>query len=223
MEGTRVERIASGRYGRIGKRTKLTREQAMAAIQDAAIIEFSQQGFTGASTQAIAERAGLTKSQLHYYIDGKESLFDQILSHLLDTWAELSEFDEHHVDPAKALTRYVRRKLEFSLDQPELSRIFTTEMLSGGHRLQRHWPRMIELCERKLAVIDGWIAAGKLVPMNSRLLLMHIWALTQYYADYALQAEKMLGAPLDTPPRRAELIDELTAFVLRGCGIAPLR
>ncbi|MEG1771475.1 MAG: helix-turn-helix domain-containing protein, partial [Comamonas sp.] len=52
-------------------RAKQGRERIMGAIRDAAIAEFSRHGFKGASTKAIAERAGLTKPQLHYYISSK--------------------------------------------------------------------------------------------------------------------------------------------------------
>ena len=49
-------------------RAKQGRERILGAIREAAIAEFSRHGFKGASTKAIAERAGLTKPQLHYYI-----------------------------------------------------------------------------------------------------------------------------------------------------------
>jgi hypothetical protein len=50
-----------------------TAKRVLAAIRDAAIAEFSQNGLKGTSTQAIAERAGLTKPQLHYYIKARKN------------------------------------------------------------------------------------------------------------------------------------------------------
>ena len=35
------------------------------------------------ATQAIAERAGLTKPQLHYYIRGKDELYEELLGSVL--------------------------------------------------------------------------------------------------------------------------------------------
>ena len=37
---------------------------------------------------------------------------------------------------------------------------------------------------RKAAVIDGWIAAGRLAPVDSTHLFSTIWATTQTYADF---------------------------------------
>ena len=71
-----------------------------------------------------------------------------------------------------------------------------------------------------MAVIEGWVKAGKLRTLDARLLIMHMWALTQYYADYAIQAERMLGASLRGRKRQKHVLDELVAFVLQGCGLA---
>ena len=64
-----------------------------------------------------------------------------------------------------------------------------------------------------------WIARGQMRPLDARLLLMHIWAMTQSYADYALQTRVMLGLPPDAPIEREPIARELVAFVLGGCGI----
>ena len=50
---------------------------------------------------------------------------------------------------------------------------------------------------------------------------MHIWGMTQHYADYAVQVRVMLGLPPDAPINREPIQRELTAFVLMGCGFAP--
>lgn len=194
----------------------------MKAIRHAAIREFSQHGFAGASTQAIAEGAGISKSALHYYIEDKESLYLQILAELMDSWAHLFEFEKSIGTPAEILSDYLRQKLTFTLKNPELSRIFTTELLSGGHRLERLWPDAVESTNRRVVVIEQWVHSGQIRPLDARLLIMHMWAMTQYYADYAIQAEKMLGTSLRARKTQKQVLDELIAFVLAGCGLMPV-
>ncbi|MDP8220992.1 MAG: TetR/AcrR family transcriptional regulator [Candidatus Stygibacter frigidus] len=48
-------------------------------ILTAAIEEFTQKGFAGARMQAIADRANISKSALHYYYRHKERLFKLVL------------------------------------------------------------------------------------------------------------------------------------------------
>ncbi|MDE1166619.1 MAG: TetR family transcriptional regulator C-terminal domain-containing protein [Pseudomonas sp.] len=197
---------------------KQSRQEIMDNIRAAAISEFSQHGFIGASTQAIAERAGLKKSQLHYYIEDKESLYAQVLGQLMNAWSKLFVFGaQDSATPRQILGEYVRQKLEFALDHPEISRIFTNELLSGGTRLEGFWPGALSTTQSKVDRLQTWVDQGILRPLNPRLLIMHIWALTQYYADYALQAELILGQSLQSPEQQREILDELVTFVLAGC------
>ena len=200
-------------------RARLGRERIVAQIRAAAITEFGLHGFKGASTQAIAERAGLTKPQLHYYIKGKDELYEELLFAVLQGWSEAFAFDDPGADPRLVLTRYIHKKLAYALDNPGLSRIFTNELLGGGPNLGRYWPLALRSTQQKVDLIEGWIATGQMRPLDARLLLMHIWAMTQHYADYAVQVRVMLRLPVDAPLDRAPIERELTAFVLMGCGL----
>ncbi len=200
---------------------KINRRDMMENIRNAAITEFSQHGFNGTSTQAIAQRAGLKKSQLHYYIVDKESLYADVLSIVFRYWANLITFDTESMNPVQVLTQYIRQKLEFSFTHPELSRIFTTELLSGAQRLEAFWPDAVINTRRKVDLINSWVAEGLLRKLDGRLLLMHIWAMTQYYADYAVQAELVLEASLLDPQTRESIFEELVDFILLGCGLSP--
>ena len=225
-------------------RNRPGRARILAAIRDAAIIEFSQHGFKGASTQAIAQRAGLTKPQLHYYIAGKDELYQQLLREVLAGWSNVFVVDGQEDDPRAVLVRYIREKVDYSLDNPMLSRLFTRELLDGGPNLGSYWPVALASTQTKIDLIERWVAEGKLRALDARLLLMHIWAMTQHYADYALQVRVMLQAtghaeddvPSDAagdvsrsdPPDRSlplprdTVVREITNLVLLGCGLAPL-
>ena len=74
----------------------------------------------------------------------------------------------------------------------------------------------------KARVIDGWIAAGRMAPVDSTHLFFTIWAATQTYADFDVQVRAVLsdGKPLsDTDQQRATR--HVLTMVLRGCGLAP--
>jgi TetR/AcrR family transcriptional regulator len=199
-------------------RARPGRERIMAAIRTAAVTEFSLHGLKGTSTQAIAARAGLTKPQLHYYIAGKEELYEELLMQVLHAWKVVFSFEDAS-DPATVLGSYIRKKLDHAIDSPEMSRLFTREILDGGRNLDRYWPNARAWTQNKIDVINGWIARGQMRPLDARMLLMHIWAMTQSYADYAIQARVMLGLPPDAPIDREPIARELVAFVLNGCGI----
>ena len=138
---------------------------------------------------------------------------------VLHDWKVVFDFQENANGPGAVLADYIRKKLDHAFDNPEISRIFTREVLDGGRNLERYWPNARMWTQKKVDIINGWIARGQMRPLDARLLLMHIWAMTQSYADYALQTRVMLGLPPDAPIDREPIARELIAFVLGGCGI----
>jgi TetR/AcrR family transcriptional regulator len=200
-------------------RSRQSRERMLAAIREAAIAEFSLHGFKGTSTQAIAERAGLTKPQLHYYIKSKEELYEELLYSVLYGWSDAFSFDATSSDPGEVLSRYLRKKVDYALDHPGLSRIFTNEVLGGGPNLGQYWPVAMRSTQQKVDIIEGWIAQGLVRPLDARLFLMHLWGMTQHYADYGVQVNVMLGLAPDAPLDRERIVRELTTFVLMGIGL----
>lgn len=215
---TTALKIPVGGPDKLPRNTRRSREQVMTAIHAAAIAEFSESGLKGTSTQAIAARAGLTKPQLHYYIQGKEELYGELLMSVVSDWKGMFAADSS--DPAKVLGDYIRSKLNVAFDKPEVSRIFTREVLDGGHNLEKFWPDSRRRTRQKVAVINQWIERGLMKPVDPHTLLMSIWAMTQFYADSAVQVQQLM-APRQTTwtPDRDRLVIELTTLILRGCGI----
>lgn len=199
-----------------GGKVRVARERTMESIHQAAIAEFSEKGFQGATTQGIAQRAGMKKTQLHYYIAGKEELYEELLQKVLKVWADIIQFDPTLSEPAAVLSRYIRNKMHFSFEQPELSRIFTSEVLSGGHYLHKYWPQATANIINKENLINAWIDRGEIRALDARLLIMHIWAVTQYYADFAVQVKHMYRDTADRDTRE-HIISEVTALILNGC------
>lgn len=207
--------------GAIQNRTRQGRERILVAIREAAIEEFSRHGFKGASTKAIAERAGLTKPQLHYYISSKEELYEELLYSVLNGWSDAFSFDSGSDDPAVVLSSYVRKKLDYALDNPGLSRIFTSEVLGGGRNLNRYWPIAVKSTNEKVLLINRWISEERMRPVDAKLLLMQIWGMTQHYADYEVQVNIMLKLAPGQAIDREPIVQQLTTMVLLGCGLAP--
>lgn len=196
------------------------RKRIRDTIREAAIAEFAANGFSGASTQAIAKRAGLTKPQLHYYISSKEELYEEILVHILDEWRFIFLGASTGNDPAKVIREYIRRKLQYSQKNPKASRVFTTEIANGAPFLGKHWAQHQQATKEAVALIQSWVDDGLIKPVDPLLLQMHIWAVTQHYADFDTQIRYMMqledGQELDM----AHIEEEVSNLFLRFCGLA---
>ena len=194
------------------------RREIQQAIHDAAIVEFARTGLAGTSTQAIAQRAGISKAQLHYYISSKEELYQQVLGSIVAEWRTIFLLSADCDDPAQAISQYVERKLRHALEHPMMSRLFAHEMARGAPEMARHWPGLRASVDEASAVIQGWIDNGRIAPVDPLLFQVNIWAVTQHYADYEAQVRVLTGAG-DNPLDADRIIREATTLILRGCGL----
>jgi AcrR family transcriptional regulator len=67
----------------------------MSRMLEAAAAEFKQNGYSGATTAAIARKAGVTEAQLFRYFDSKANLFREAVFRPMDE--QLLEFTNRHV------------------------------------------------------------------------------------------------------------------------------
>lgn len=163
-------------------------------ILEAALEVFSAQGYRGATLDQIAEEAGLSKPNILYYFDDKEEIHVTLLNQLMDEWLDPLRAVDPEGDPLEELIGYVRRKLEMARDLPRESRLFANEILQGAPRMTPHLESVLKpLVNETARLIEGWIAAGKLAPVDPRHLLFSIWATTQHYADFEAQVKVLMG------------------------------
>jgi TetR/AcrR family transcriptional regulator len=174
-------------------RTRIQRKNHE-TILDAALEVFSAQGFRGATLDQIAEVAGLSKPNLLYYFPSKEAIHQALLAQLLTVWLDPLRAMRPDGDPVAEILGYVRRKLVLARDYPRESRLFANEILQGAPRIMGVIAGELKaLVDDKAAVIESWIAAGRIAPVHPHHLIFSIWALTQHYADFDVQVRAVLG------------------------------
>jgi len=157
-------------------------------ILDAALEVFAAQGFRGATLDQIAERAGLSKPNLLYYFDSKETMHRLLLEDLLASWLEPLRAIDPMGEPRAEIMDYMRAKLRMSREFPRESRLFANEILQGAPRLADFISRDLKaLVDDRAGVIARWSAEGRLAAVDPFHLIFSIWALTQHYADFDAQ------------------------------------
>ena len=129
-----------------------------------------------------------------YYFPSKEAIHAALIEGLLQVWLDPLRALDAGGDPLTEILGYMRRKLELSRDFPRESRLFANEMLQGAPRVQSALQEDLKpLVDEKAAVVAGWIAAGRLAPVDPHHLIFSIWATTQHYADFDVQVRAVLG------------------------------
>ena len=201
-----------------------------AAILAAARTAFAEHGFNGATMEKIAELADMSQSNIHHYFKTKADLYLRVLEHTLGLWIEPLDGLDPCGDPAAELMTYIDRKLEMARKDPEASRVFAHEMLDGAPYIAGHLQTQVrdKAC-RFAGIVEHWVAAGRMRPIDPYHLIFMIWATTQHYADFAPQVKAVLGRSRLT---RAEFDDARATissilieglFARLGDGVGALR
>jgi len=191
-----------------------------ALILAAAEEVFATQGYRGATTAAIAKKAGLPKANVHYYFGTKEALYAAVLEDILGLWlGELDRITEAS-DPATALADYIRAKIRLSRERPLASKVYANEMIRGARHTRDFLKNELRnLVKSKAKVLEAWAAAGKIEPVDPVHLFSVVWAATQHYADFEVQVGSLLGRRQLAAKDYDEAAETIVRLVLRGLGL----
>ena len=210
------------------KRTRIQTENRR-IIREAALEIFARDGFRGATVDAIASKAGMSKPNLLYYFPTKDEIYRDLLEGLLQDWlAPLHEISPNG-EPTEQITAYITRKIELARNFPMESRLFANEMVRGAPILLDVLSRELKvLVDEKAALIRTCMDEGKLARVDPYHLIFAIWATTQHYADFDVQVRGILRPKGDAHFVGAHLlrageVGPRIAVVLDLLGYAPGR
>ena len=196
------------------------RQTNEALILAAAERVFAGAGFAGATMAAIAEAACLPKANLHYYFGSKQALYRAVLARTLEDWLVPTLGITPKADPRVAIETYIRAKMALSVQRPHASRVFANELLHGAPVVKALLgTELRELVRIKAAVIQGWINAGRMAPVDPVHLFFTIWAATQTYADFGVQVSAVLGRAELAAADYDRATEHVVTLLLRGCGL----
>ena len=216
-----ARRRTSGAGGSLPRRNREAQEKA---IVEAAERVFAGAGFGGATMAEIAKAAGLPKPNLHYYFGSKRALYRAVLERTLREWLEPADCIVATAQPREALECYIRGKMRLSFTCPYASRVWANELLHGAPELRATLVSSLRpLVRRKAAVIDRWIAEGRMARVDSKHLFFTIWAATQTYADFTVQICAVLGLEKLDRTAQDRATEHVVGLILRGCGLAGSR
>ncbi|WP_386077729.1 TetR family transcriptional regulator C-terminal domain-containing protein [Vreelandella sp. F11] len=197
-----------------------SREKIESSILLSAEQVFSQHGYRGASLQMIADRAGLPKANILYYMGSKQALYVRLLNRMMHRWNEVLEDITPDSDPATVLSDFIRTKMVLGQRYPEGSKLFAAEILAGAPFLNEYLRgELRDWVASRAAIIRQWSAQGKMDEVDPRWLIFLIWSATQHYTEYSAQVSGILGRDALTEDDLESISAFLEQVILKGCGV----
>ena len=204
---------------KVSRKAEIREENTLHIISVAEKV-FAEKGFGGATTQEIADRAGLPKANIYYYFPSKEDLYLAVLQDTLEIWKHDADIFDQYEDAKTTLSAYIERKLDHSFLRPYASKVWANEMIQGAPVLSEHIRKdLIIWTRRKTKQIKHWIDKGEILPVDPQNLLYMIWATTQHYADFSYQIKVLNGNKVLNPVQRKAVLRDVNNIILRGLGI----
>jgi TetR/AcrR family transcriptional regulator len=189
-------------------------------LLDAAECVFAERGFHAATTAAIAKRAGLNKTLIHYYFRSKEGLFRTMMERIASNHAVFLD-DLSHSDPVEALTKATQRFVQILADNPNYVRLCAYCALEGT-REHGDDEMMQRLMLAATEAIQRGVDQGIFRPEDPRHVLASVEGMVRFFFEHEESVLEMWG----TAPDRQAIIEERSAHVvrmlLRGLGVQDL-
>jgi AcrR family transcriptional regulator len=154
-EMAKKTRLTAARRERPRKRAEQQRSiETRTSILNAAIAEFAERGFEGASIRDIADRLGLQHPLITYHYRSKDILWRAAAEHafaqIRSEW-DISAPEGSDLSPLARLRREYTTLFRYTVAFPEFHRFMRQETLTNNPRLK-------------------WVAEALLVPLLGRLL-----------------------------------------------------
>jgi len=119
-------------------RPKAEDPEARAKIVAAAEPLFAEHGFAGVGIREIAAAARVNGAMIHYYFGNKEGLYFAVLDNAAATVRKLiAEATGSEASATERLTRFVSAYAGYIMSHPNLAKILSREMLTGGKQLMK--------------------------------------------------------------------------------------
>jgi AcrR family transcriptional regulator len=205
------------------ERTTQTRnkEETQRRISEAAAAEFSQLGFSGATLDRIAERAGCSKALVIRYFGTKQDLYRTVLN---TKYAELSQRETIHAlseaeTVAELLQGILADLFAFNREHPAFARLVAWENLNGAEHLDPAtaqaargpgWARLRSILAdaQEKGMVHGDVDVERIVYV--------LQALTVVYFSNRHTMKILTGIPFESPETMSSFVGFYSQLLARG-------
>jgi TetR/AcrR family transcriptional regulator len=189
-----------------GQDRKRDPERTRERILDAAVVEFSEHGFSGARISAIAARAGVNQQLISYYFDGKEGLYHA----LQDRWRVISAGASQ---PEQPIADVVAAFLRLSVEQRTFARLLAWDGLadngSNAGEPEPYFTEMVEDVRRRQR--EGELADE----LDPAYVLLVLFAAALAPTVIPQIARRITGLAADSPQFQTAYAEQLRRVVER--------
>lgn len=203
---------------------KLSREEKridrLAAIKNAAIEIFAENGYHAAKVSQIVAHVGVAQGTFYLYYEGKEAIFGEILSDFLTLLVTtIAKWEPGKLDAIEKVESELREiglhLADVLIENRLLTKIYFREALGVAPEFDEMMREFYDALEGILTSFNRTLAEqGLIAPMNYQLIsIQTIGMVERVIEDYVVN-----GIIVDTSP--LEMVNHLLANFISGTRLA---
>lgn len=189
-------------------------------IFEAALYEFAEKGYTGASTNSICERAGVAKGLLFHYYKSKKNLYLAVLEASLETLMSyvLGGAMQEKTDLLEQIFYMSELKICFFRAHPQMGKILTNSMYFDKEKTPPEIIEKVEAYKRKgLESIRELLEKQEFRPgVDKNQAFEFILFTLQGYSNYLLGNDPNFEMMVDSFDLIVQKLRGITDFIKYG-------
>lgn len=196
------------------------KEATRAAILQAALEEFSERGFDGASTRDIAAKAGVHHALIKYHFNSKDELWRSAVTFLFERQARDLTLpgpdDPQYPDRKAYAAEIIRQVVLYSARHPEHARLMVQETCRDSERF--HWAAdtFIKRTGAAAGLFIRLLQRDGILPQASVPALVYIFVgASQLFYTLAPEVRRVWGVDPSDPAVIEDHVNALIAVMVR--------
>lgn len=193
-----------------------------ARILDAAEILFARSGLEGASTEAIARQAGVSKTMLFYYFQNKEQLYLTVLKRVIESVMDEGRAREiAQMDAAAALRATVLDYFNVHYQRPTYAELTLREAMTYGGKYLERLKYDLPIFGQLMRIIRRGSEAGVFRRVDPVKTTLSIIGMTKIFFTFRETLERVWEQDVRSEERITEWRDQMIDLLVNGVARCP--
>lgn len=155
--------------------------QTEAVIKEKAKSLFFQKGFLNATTQEIADEAGVNRALIHYYFRSRDQLMDTLLEEAVNEKRERARAVLSSALPFREkISLFIDIVVEYGLKYPYLENFIITETARNPEKVKVLCQTKVKSSDLIRKDLEEEIAQGRLLPITAEHFVINLISLCNY-------------------------------------------
>jgi TetR/AcrR family transcriptional regulator len=151
-------------------------------IKEKARTLFFQKGFLKATTQEIADEAGVNRALIHYYFRSRDQMLETLLEEtMLEKRERVRSILTSNLSFAEKIAQYIDTIVDYGLKYPYLENFIISETARKPDQVKMFCSKdRVKTSDLIRTQLEAEIKAGRIVPISAEHFMVNLSALCNY-------------------------------------------